>query len=226
MIEDIDKKLKEISKKHTDAFKKESSKEESKYYADLYSVEIENVEKINEEISFYGRKRKEWCSSIIVNKYKFSYKCDQYKNLTGKFNCFPSSYALKVFADKLRRSEEKQNSYNRQNHPYTYRIVQQLFVSLCDQYHKQITPEKLFEILNISLQFPVEKNDRLRNGFASWLLTRSYCCDDAGQFSFGGFFGSGKKWTGERDFFLLLAKDSKFEEFFNQYRREYVRSLF
>lgn len=161
----LEEKLSEIEKN----YKKEVQKARTEHYRELYSDKIKNVEFFNETVLMY--RRQDVCSSILVNEEKFSYYTDEYSNLSGIFNCFPSDYALRVFADVLKERDKNSPAYK-------YRTVRDLFINLVRQFKEELTANQLYEILKISLEFPngEERSDEFKNGgFAKWLVQ---CPDD------------------------------------------------
>lgn len=182
----IDEKLSKVRSKYKKIMQEECTRLESEHYG------VENVQVIfdyNQELS----------TTYVVDDYRMSYTTDQYSNVSCEFNMIPTIEALNIFADKIQRSEK-----NRDKVSYRNRAVQGIFIALAQQFGRQMTGKELYEILNLSDKYPVERNDRSRHGFRSWLLTRSYSCDDKGQFGTSGCFS---EWLGKGDFFDLLDED-------------------
>jgi len=186
----IDKQLKKIRIKHNDAMRKELVAVESNYYKGLHGVG--HVDTIVESDEKYPIRYE-------VDDYSMRFGSDQYSNVRCDFNMLPPINVLSVFADKVLRKEERSD-----NVVYRNRAVQGIFIELAKQFGKQMTGKELYDVLYLSDNLPVERNDRKRHGFRSWLLTRSYSCDDKGQFGFGRTFG---QWLGKTDFFELLDGD-------------------
>lgn len=181
----IDEKLKKVRSMYRKIMEEECALLESKHYG------FKNVQVLfdyNQKLSI----------TYVVDDYQMSYSKDEYSNVRCEFNIFPTVEVLNVFADKIHRSEQ------REQRGYRDRAVQGIFIALAKQFARQMTGKELYEVLRLSDKFPVERNDRSRHGFRSWLLTRSYSCDDNGQFSAAGTFG---QWLGKSDFFDLLDED-------------------
>ncbi len=182
----IDEKLNKVRSMYRDILEEECVRLESKHYG------FKNVQ------TLFDYKQK-LSSTYVVDDYRMSYSKDQYSNMSCEFNIFPTVEVLNVFADKIHRSEQRGEQRG-----YRDRAVQGVFIALAKQFARQMTGNELYEVLRLSDKFPVERNDRSRHGFRSWLLTRSYSCDDNGQFSAAGTFG---QWLGKSDFFDLLDED-------------------
>ena len=182
----LDEKLKELRSKYGMLMREECLSLESEHYG------FKNV-----QVLFDSHQK--LSTTYVVDDYRMSYSKDQYSNMSCEFNILPTVEVFNVFADKIHRSEQigKQRGYRD-------RAVQGIFIALAKQFGRQMTGKELYEVLRLSDKFPVERNDRSRHGFRSWLLTRSYSCDDNGQFSAAGTFG---QWLGKIDFFDLLDGD-------------------
>ena len=182
----IDEKLSKVRSKYRKIMEEECTLLESKHYG------FKNVQVLFD----YNQKLS---TTYVVDDYRMSYSKDEYSNMRCEFNILPTVEVLNVFADKIHRSEQRSEQRG-----YRDRAVQGIFIALAQQFGKQMTGKELYEILNLSDKHPVERNDRSRHGFRSWLLTRSYSCDDSGQFGRSGCFG---QWLGKSDFFDLLDED-------------------
>ena len=186
-MSDIDKELQLIRKKHSDLMRAELTAAETRYYADKFphaDVKSVGVETTIEEVVY------------IVNDFRLTSNSDRYNNCNYKFNKLPPVEVVEVFADRINRMED------RSERPYKYRSLQALYMYIAEYHYKELSAEEMFKLYEQACSLPVESNNRERNGFHSWLLTRSYCCDDSGHL--------GQKllhWEHRNTFIDLLIKN-------------------
>jgi hypothetical protein len=164
-MSDIDKELQLIRKKHSDLMRAELTAAETRYYADKFphaDVKFVGVETTIEEIVY------------VVNDFRLTSNSDRYNNCNYKFNKLPPVEVVEVFADRINRMED------RQERPYKYRSLQALYMHIAEYHYKELSAEEMFKLYEQACSLPIEGNNRERNGFHSWLLTRSYSGRDSG----------------------------------------------
>ena len=164
-MNDIDKELQLIRKKHSDLMRAELTAAETRYYADKFphaDVKSIGVETTIEEVVY------------VVNDFRLTFNSDMYNNCNYKFNKLPPVEVVEVFADRINRMEE------RAERPYKYRSLQALYMHIAEYHYKELSAEEMFKLYKQACSLPIEGDNRERNGFHAWLLTRSYCCRDGG----------------------------------------------
>ena len=165
MMNDIDKELQLIRAKHSDLMRAELTAAETRYYADKFphaDVKSVGVETTIEEVVY------------IVNDFRLTSNSDRYNNCNYKFNKLPPVEVVEVFADRINRMED------RSERPYKYRSLQALYMHIAEYHYKELSAEEMFKLYEQACSLPIEGNNRERNGFHSWLLTRSYSGRDSG----------------------------------------------
>jgi hypothetical protein len=181
---DIDKELQSIRTKHSDSMRDECTAVETQYYADKFP---------HADVKSVGVDRSVEVTVYIVNDFRLTFNSDRYNNCNYKFNKLPPVEVVEVFADRINRMED---------HPYKYRSLQTLYMHIAEYHYKELSAEEMFKLYEQACSLPVEGDNRERNGFHSWLLTRSYCCDDSGHL--------GQKllhWEHRNTFIDLLIKN-------------------
>ena len=161
----IDKELQLIRTKHNDLMRAELTAAETRYYADKFphaDVKSIGVETTIEEVVY------------VVNDFRLTFNSDRYNNCNYKFNKLPPVEVVEVFADRINRMEE------RAERPYKYRSLQALYMHIAEYHYEELSAWEMFLLHCQACSLPIEGDNRERNGFHAWLLTRSYCCRDGG----------------------------------------------
>jgi hypothetical protein len=132
----------------------------------------------------------------LPNHFRLTFNSDRYNNCNYKFNKLPPVEVVEVFADLINRMED------RSERPYKYRSLQTLYMHIAEYHYKELSAEEMFKLYEQACSLPVEGDNRERNGFHSWLLTRSYCCDDSGHLG-----QCLRNWEHRNTFIDLLIKN-------------------
>jgi len=183
----IDKELQLIRKKHSDLMRAELTAAETRYYADKFP---------HADVKSVGVEATVDSTVYVVNDFRLTFNSDRYNNCNYKFNKLPPVEVVEVFADRINRMEE------RAERPYKYRSLQALYMHIAEYHYKELSAEEMFKLYWQACSLPIEGDNRERYGFHSWLLTRSYCCDDSGHL--------GQKllhWEHRNTFIDLLIKN-------------------
>jgi len=190
-MNDIDKELQLIRTKHSGLMRAELTAAETRYYADKFP---------RADVKFVGTDTTVEKTVYVVDKahqsFRLTFNSDRYNNCNYKFNKLPPVEVVEVFADRINRMED------RSERPYKYRSLQTLYMYIAEYHYKELSAEEMFKLYEQACSLPVESNNRERNGFHSWLLTRSYCCDDSGHL--GQRLGN---WEHRNTFIDLLIKN-------------------
>jgi len=190
-MNDIDKELQLIRTKHSGLMRAELTAAETRYYADKFP---------RADVKFVGTDTTVEKTVYVVDKahqsFRLTFNSDRYNNCDYKFNKLPPVEVVEVFADRINRMED------RSERPYKYRSLQTLYMYIAEYHYKELSAEEMFKLYEQACSLPVESNNRERNGFHSWLLTRSYCCDDSGHL--GQRLGN---WEHRNTFIDLLIKN-------------------
>jgi len=182
---DIDQQISEIGSRHMKAMREETVKAQTEYYQAMFpDLKIFTVHTNNK--------------SQVVNDYQLQWGHNEYLNGTYKWNVQPRVPFLPVFADIIRRFEDR----NFKEHSYRYRLTQGLYIDYAQQSQMKkgwtINEHDLIELLKQADTLPLE---RAKSGFRAWLLTRSYVCDDRG--ALGTCF---RDWNHHYQFRKLLSE--------------------
>lgn len=205
MIEEILETIRSEYRAKIDSLKSDMvfkmKKAEEAYYRERYP-ELGNV--LVDRVSRSDRAhRYGWTSYIVTRRMEDErpsvqmwFKADQYLNPQVEWSDTPTPDVMKIFVDLVYRYEEHVHS----DHAYLYRVTQGVFIQAWKRYKGVYSPEEVLELLKLSDNYPVERNgagreDRQRQGFRAYLLTRSYVCQDGGDVS---------GWKHEREFRRLL----------------------
>jgi hypothetical protein len=171
-MSDIDKELQLIRKKHSDLMRAELTAAETRYYADKFP---------RADVKFVGTDTTVEKIVYVVNTglhsgldFRLTFNSDRYNNCNYKFNKLPPVEVVEVFADRINRMED------RSERPYKYRSLQALYMHIAEYHYKELSAEEMFKLYEQACSLPIEGNNRERNGFHSWLLTRSYSGRDSG----------------------------------------------
>ena len=183
-MNDIDKELQLIRRKHSDLMRAELTAAETRYYADKFphaDVKSVGVETTIEEVVY------------IVNDFRLTSNSDRYNNCNYKFNKLPPVEVVEVFADRINRMEDCSER------PYKYRSLQALYMYIAEYHYKELSAEEMFKLYKQACSLPIEGDNRERNGLHSWLLTRSYCGRDGGNLD-----GCLKNWEHRNTFIATM----------------------
>ena len=184
----IDKELELIRKKHSDLMRAELTAAEVRYYADKFP---------HADVKSVGVETTVDSTVYVVNDFRLTFNSDRYNNCNYKLNKLPPVEVVEVFADRINRMEERA-----ERPPYKYRSLQTLYMHIAEYHYKELSAEEMFKLYEQACSLPVEGDNRERNGFHSWLLTRSYCCED------GGYLGRRLgDWEHRNTFIDLLIKN-------------------
>lgn len=93
---------------------------------------------------------------------------DKFNNATFKFGSKVEPVALEVMANYLTDFMQADRL------PYPYREVQQLLQAHWQQFYMECTAQDAMEMIHVSDRLPVERHNRLANGFTSYMTTNSY----------------------------------------------------
>jgi len=163
---DIDQQISEIGSRHMKAMLAETVKIQTEHYQAMFpDIKITTVHVSNK--------------AQAVNDYQLKWSHDEYLNGRFEWNVQPRVDFLPVFADIIRRFEDR----NHKEHGYQYRIVQGLYIDYAKPSQLRqgwsINEHDLIGLLKQADKLPLEGNNP-KKGFRAWLLTRSYVCDDKG----------------------------------------------
>jgi hypothetical protein len=183
----IDERLTEMRRGFRLQMEAEADRIETEYYKEAFPLAgVESIRRVD--------------GSKEVNGYRLDYTADEYANCVFRWpKGLPPVRLVEVFADMIRRREE----FLRVNH-YRYREVQGLYIAIARDHYATLSAEDMLELLRQADSFPVEGGDRQRNGFRSWLLTRSYLCRSGGALQALLY-----KWEGRQWFRTLLNKQKQ-----------------
>lgn len=204
--EELQQAIKKINQKCIE----EKNKVEIQYYQDYTGEKIFKIEHRHGEFDVLNNSsrpsHRRLGNTYTINDFEVSYAIDQYNNITGaNFNKFPPVYVLKIVADKITRTTK--------NFSYENRSVQQFFNWIFNQHETEISAKELFDLLKVSLLFPVEKKSRKNHGFASWLFNLDYWHEQnyVPRSPFDSICWSGEGYANldkiKRDFIDLIKKD-------------------
>jgi hypothetical protein len=171
----IDEELQLIRDKHSESCSDEIMDAEIRYYADKFPhVDIEYVGK---ERTFHNYKL---CDVYRVNDFDLTFSCDKYSNYDFDFDELPPTEIVEVFADLIRRMEDRgYEGYGMEpdTRTHRYRGLQSLYIQIVEDNFEDLSAEEMFKLYEQACGLPVEGDDRKRNGFHSWLLTSAYSGD-------------------------------------------------
>ena len=164
-MNDIDKELQLIRTKHSNLMRAELTAAETRYYADKFPYA---------DVKSVGMDTTVDSTVYVVNDFRLTSNSDKYSNCNYEFNKLPPVEVVEVFADRINRKED------RSERPYKYRSLQALYMHIAEYHYKELSAEEMFKLYEQACSLPIEGNNRERNGFHSWLLTRSYSGRDSG----------------------------------------------